>query len=619
MILIDNLNFLTERFPLLWQALKPIENELPQRVRVTSAKNGTPTLMVEEEGSALYLHSSYNPEAEAERFVAQFAKVEEYHHVFFFGVGLGYHIEAFTKKYPQMEFTIYEPTPEILYTYLATRLITNLPVKNLKNLYVEISPANRPLLLKDFTDFTDGNLLFVALPSYERIFQELTTEFIHSFQNIVASKRINLQATTVYQRKWTVNSIRNFKYLLETPNILSEKNRFQGIPALIVAAGPSLMDEIKNIRYIKENGLAYIFSAGSGLVPLLKHQIYPDAATSYDPNNFDGVYKQVVEEKITGIPLIFGSTVGISLHKYPGIMAHMINTQDTLAPYYLRLTNGKEIKGVFDSTTITVVLVQLLKYLGFDPLIFVGQNLAYRGEYRYAGGIPYYNPAVNENWLKGAFLVDAVDGEKVYTNESLNRMRLELQALISNYRQGEFINTTKGGAKIEGTVFTPFEEIIDKRLKNRVVDPDWFPTTSSCVYDPEYLLKQQKLMDNDYHKLAQQISRFEKTFSSLEALGSWANPDEAQKKINRFDRELKKLIKNKFFVVFIQPNRRVELEMIAKKIDEVRFEIDPSKKREKIIKTFKGFVNSLQNDFDTIAKEYESLQQIIIEASKASI
>ncbi len=132
-------------------------------------------------------------------------------------------------------------------------------------------------------------------------------------------------------------------------------------------------------------------------------------------------------------------------------------------------------------------------------------------------------------------------------------------------------------------------------------------------------MKQQKLMDNDYHKLAQQISRFEKTFSSLEALGSWANPDEAQKKINRFDRELKKLIKNKFFVVFIQPNRRVELEMIAKKIDEVRFEIDPSKKREKIIKSFKGFANTVQSDFDTIAKEYESLQQIIIEASKASI
>ncbi len=619
MILIDNLNFLTERFPLLWQAIKPIEGKIPERVEVISAKNGTPTLVVDSEGKSLYLHSSYNPEAEAERFISQFTGVEEYSHVFFFGVGLGYHLKAFMKKYPEMDFTIYEPVPEILYTYLSTHLLTDLPVKNLKNLYVETSPANRPLLLKDFTDFSDGNVLFISLPSYERVFPDLTKSFLNSFQNIVASKRINLQATTVYQRKWTLNSIRNFKYLLETPNILSEKNRFQGKPALIVAAGPSLMDEIDNIRYIKENGLAYIFSAGSGLVPLLNNNIYPEAATSYDPNNFDGVYKQVIAKKITSIPLIFGSTVGTSLQKYPGAMAHMINSQDTLAPYYLCFKNGGGIQTIYDSSTITVVLVQLLKYLGFDPLIFVGQNLAYRGEYRYAGGIPYYNPAVNERWMKGAFLVEAVDGKKVYTFEGFNQMRKELQTLISNYRQGEFINTTKGGAKIDGTIFTPLEELIDQRLKNRVVDPDWFPTSFSCVYDLEHLLEQQKQMDNDYNKLAQNISRFKKAFFSLENLGSWANPDEVQKKINRFDRELKKLINNKFFVVFIQPSRRVHLEMIAKNIDEVRFENDPSKKSEKIIRVFKGFVNSLQSDFDTMAKEYESLQQIIMEASKASI
>ena len=161
----------------------------------------------------------------------------------------------------------------------------------------------------------------------------------------------------------TLNSIRNFKYLLTTPNILREKDQFKGIPALIVAAGPSLLDEIENIREIKDKGLAYIFSAGSGLVPLLNNGIYPDAATSYDPNQFNGVYKQVFEKKITSIPLIFGSTVGISLQKYPGPMAHMLNSQDTVAPYYLRLKNGEASQKIYDSTTISVVLVQLLKHL----------------------------------------------------------------------------------------------------------------------------------------------------------------------------------------------------------------------------------------------------------------
>ncbi|NLY90312.1 MAG: motility associated factor glycosyltransferase family protein [Firmicutes bacterium] len=610
MILIDNLNFLTERFPLLWQAIKPLEGKVFPSLEVITAKNGAPTLKVVNDGKTLYLHSSYNPEAEAERFIAQFTGVENYRHVFFFGIGLGYHLEAFMRKFPNLEFTLYEPVPEILSTYLATRPLSNLPLKQLKNFYVETNPAYRPLLLKDFTDFSDGNVLFVMLPSYEQAFPELAKEFLAIFQRMLASKRLNLNANAAYQRKWTLNSIRNFKYLLTTPNILREKDRFQGIPALIVAAGPSLLDEIENLRVIKEKGLAYIFSAGSGLVPLLNNGIYPDAATSYDPNKFDGVYKQVYEKKITEIPLIFGSTVGITLEKYPGPKAHMINSQDTVAPYHLRLKDGTELQTFNDSSTVSVVLVQVLKHLGFDPVIFVGQNLAFRGEYRYAGGIPYYKPEVTEEWRKKAILTEAVDGRQVYTLEDYNQMRFELERIIADHPGAEFINTTKGGAKIAGTTFIPLEKVIAERLTRRVVEPGWFPA-ATCDYDRDYLLRQQARMEREHSALPETITRLSKAFSNLERLGSAANHDQQQKQIERFNRELKKLIRNQFFQVFIQPGRRVELELIAKKIDDVRFENDPVRKGEAIVNVFKRLVTNLQSDFESMTKEYGTIKQFI--------
>jgi len=610
MILIDNLNFLTERFPQLWQAIKPLEGKVFPALEVTTARNGMPTLKVEKDGKSLYLHSSYNPEAEAERFVDQFTGVEKYRHVFFFGVGLGYHVEAFMRKYPNLGFTIYEPVPEILVTYLASRPLANLPLKQLKNFYVEMEPSNRPILLQNFTDFSDGNVLFVALPSYEQAFPELTKEFLASFQRTLATKRFNLNANAAYQRKWTINSIRNFKHLLTTPNILREKDRFQGIPALIVAAGPSLLDEIENLRLIKEKGLAYIFSAGSGLVPLLNNGIYPDAATSYDPNRFDGVYQQVYEMKITEIPLIFGSTVGISIDKYPGPMAHMINSLDTVAPYYLRLKDGAELQTFHDSSTVSVVLVQLLKYLGFDPVIFVGQNLAFRGEYRYAGGIPYYKPEVTEKWRKKAILTEAVDGGQVYTLEDYNQMRSELERVITHHPGAEFINTTKGGAKIAGTTFIPLEQVIAERLTRRVVEPGWFPA-ATCEYDGEYLQQQHKKMEAEYRSLPETISRLTKAFSALEMLGPGGNSAQLHKQIDRFNRELRKLNRNQFYKVFIQPSRRVELELIVKEIDEIRFETDPVHKSEKITKIFKRLVTNLQSDFQTMAKEYETMKQFV--------
>ena len=612
MILIDNLNVLTERFPQLWQALKPLEGKDFPALEVTTARNGLPTLKINAGEKSLYLHSSYNPETEAERFLAQFTGVERYRHVFFFGVGLGYHIEAFMQKYPALEFTIYEPVPEILSTYLATRPLSNLPLKQLKNFYVETNPAYRPALLKDFTDFSDGNVLFVVLPSYEQAYPELTKEFLAGFQKMLATKRFNLNANVAYQRKWLLNSIRNFKHLLATPNILRMENRFKGIPALIVAAGPSLLDEIENLRIIKEKGLAYIFSAGSGLVPLLNNGIYPDAATSYDPNKFDGVYKQVFEQKITEIPLIFGSTVGLSVEKYPGPKAHMINVQDTVAPYYLRLKDGGELPTFHDSSTVSVVLVQLLKHLGFDPVILVGQNLAFRGEYRYAGGIPYYKPELTDYWRKKAILTAAVDGGQVYTLEDYNQMRSEMERVITRYSGAEFINTTKGGAKIAGTTFIPLETVITERLTRKVVEPGWFPA-GNCDYDREHLLKQQTAMEAEYRSLPETISRLSKAFSALERLGPGANHDQLQKQMNRFDRELKKLNRNQFFKVFIQPSRRVELELIARGIEDVRFETDPVRKSEKITKIFKRLLASLPSDLETMAREYETIKQLIKE------
>ena len=127
MILIDNLNFLTERFPLLWQAIKPLEDQNFSTVKVMTAKNGSPTLMVEKDGKSLYLHSSYNPQAEAERFITRFTEVEKYHHVFFFGWVLGYHIEAFMQKYPKLKSSLPRPVPESFLDLFVHCLLSQLP------------------------------------------------------------------------------------------------------------------------------------------------------------------------------------------------------------------------------------------------------------------------------------------------------------------------------------------------------------------------------------------------------------------------------------------------------------------------------------------------------------
>jgi len=83
--------------------------------------------------------------------------------------------------------------------------------------------------------------------------------------------------------------------VLSTPNILIEKKeQVRGKTAIIVAARTSLNEDIEDIRHIKGNGLAYIFSVGSSINTLIYHNIYPDASTTYNPGGFN----QEVLEKI---------------------------------------------------------------------------------------------------------------------------------------------------------------------------------------------------------------------------------------------------------------------------------------------------------------------------------
>ncbi|HYH02267.1 MAG TPA: 6-hydroxymethylpterin diphosphokinase MptE-like protein, partial [Bacillota bacterium] len=384
MILIENINILTERFPRVWQQLKALSDstETLEKYQVVESKSKLPTLVVEQDGQKYYIHSKYNPAEEAQKFVTQFQTGKTYRHIFFYGVGLGYHVDALLAQYPGVSFTIFEPAPEILYRYLATQPLEQLPLQNLKYLATETTPNETFLFLKNYTSLLKDEVLFVTLPSYERIFKEHYTDFLKKFSSIVFYKRTGLRTDLVYQQKWALNSIKNFKYLLETPSFLeSAREDFGGKPVIIAAAGPSLMDEIENLQTIKANRLAYIFSAGSGLHPLLNHGITPDAACLYDPNDNSVVYNPVIDQKIDNIPLIFGSSMGFSrFDEYPGPRFHFVINQDRVAPFYLQRSDKSDLAIIDDCPTITNVIFQLLSKLGCSPIIFVGQNLGFRGE-----------------------------------------------------------------------------------------------------------------------------------------------------------------------------------------------------------------------------------------------
>ena len=502
MILVDNINILRNRYPRIWDKIKDYEKNLDSNyIKVEETKKGFKTLSINKDGKNVYMHSKYNPFREAETIVDEYENIEDGTNVIFYGVGLGYHIDAFLEKYPNVNYYIYEPIPEVLYAYLSNKSLKELPSKNLMDMMVGLDGQEISTFLSRFIDKNRSDVQIVELPIHKQIFPDEYERFLELFKDMIKNKRSGIHTDYAFQKRWILNSMKNFGDVLSTPNIIMEKKgQFKDKPAILVAAGPSLNEEIENIRYVKENGLAYIFSVGSAINTLIYHDICPDAACTYDPTeNNQKVFAKVKESGIKDIPMIFGSSVGYeTLIDYPGEKYHMITSQDTVSNYFLKTEESDKLEIVLDAPSIAVVTLQLLYTLGFGPIILVGQNLAYRGKERHSEGV-YYSSEVTEQEMKNGIWVKDVYGNEVLTNEGFNRMRGQMELYIKEFPNLEVINTTKGGANIEGTTFMELEEVMDKYLKEKVVIDNWLEGNKT-KYNREYLKAQFENMDKAYEE-----------------------------------------------------------------------------------------------------------------------
>jgi len=615
MLLIDNINILKDIYYNTWNKIKSLEKSLNlSLINVENTRNGDKTLWIEKEGKKIYIHSRYNPIREAETLIEEYGDIEDNTTVVFYGIGLGYHIDLFLKKYPNVNYYIYEPVPEMLYAYLSNKSLKDLPNKNLMDIVLGNDRETTTNFLNNVIKRTEKNTILVELPVHKQVFPEEYQEFSILFKDMIKDKRRNLKIDFAFQERWILNSMINFKEVLNTPNILLEKKgMFKGKPVILVAAGPSLNEEIENVRHIKENGLAYIFSVGSAINTLIHHDIYPHAACTYDPTvNNQKVFAKVKEKGIKDIPMIFGSSVGYeTLIGYPGNKYHMITSQDTVSNYYLKNEDGSTISIVQDAPSIAVVTLQLLYEMGFSPIILVGQNLAYRGKERHSEGV-YYSREVTEEEMKKGIWVKDVYGNEVLTNEGFNSMRQQMEHYIKNFPGINVINTTKGGAHIEGTSFVELQTVIDEYLTERVIEDNWLEG-SKTQYDKEYIKNQSEKMDRAYKRSFKLMDEYYELLSTIESLINNRNFKQAENMYTKLDKIFKKIEQNDFFKTFILPMNRTQYKILADSIDSLNEEKNPVEKGRRIVDSFRKFMDLCRRFIEGIEDIYREMDSNIRE------
>ncbi|MFJ8257654.1 motility associated factor glycosyltransferase family protein [Peribacillus asahii] len=614
MMLIDNRNYLRlNHRPLLeklvqWEA----KRERNENVQVELSRKGVPTLKINMDGKTHYIHSKYDPQMEAERLITGINDLNEYNHVLLIGIGLGYHLEELLKKYPDMKFSIYEPNIEVLYQFLSYQNISKQLGRNLKGIFTGTEENDIRHSVQHIHQANSKTFIY-TLPVYKKVYEEQEVIVMQAMKDVLKGKQSYFATNVSFQKRWTINSIKNFSTVLKTPNILYDVDTafFQGKPAIIVAAGPSLSSEFENLKYIKENGLAYIFSVGSAINALIEYGIYPDAACTYDPTELNQfVIQKIKDQNISEIPLIFGSSVGFeTLSDYPGKMLHMITSQDTISPRLLDTSQNIDI--VFDAPSIAVVTFQLLSQLGCNPIILAGQDLGYQNNQKYAVGIEYdfENNTLTEEEQQSLLTVKDVYGNDIGTTADFNQMREQLEMYIRASAKIEVLNTTKGGAHIQGTEFMSLADVIAQRLNDQTVQNKWLESKSN--YEYEFVVKQ-------LHQLKKAEERCEhilqKAFDELRNIDQAVQNRQSKKMEQRFvkfDKEFSKLKKNIFYSGFVEPTVRVQNEILSEESQSIRYEIDVLKKGQLVVTAFGSFIKECYAHLQFVRPYFEEMKEEI--------
>lgn len=570
-MLLDNRRILQVRNKALLEKLTDYESS---RCEVIASRASVPTLMVTKEGQSISYHSRYNPEQEAEKFIeSQLDEQTEY--VLLIGIGLGYALKSLKNNYPKVKFSIFEPDLDVMNCFLQHFDLSKVNSKNIDYIFSDVSELFNVINL--YENLKDKNAKLVIHPVAERLCSKSIEQFNNGLKDYIRSQKQGMLTDLKFQLRWIENSIVNFNEVLSTPNIFKhiDQSNLQKKPVIIVAAGPSLDLEIENLRTIKEQGTAYIFAVGSAVNTLIRHNIYPDALFSYDPQRFNKAVVEKIKELNLNIPLVFGSSVGYeTIQNYPGPKAHFITSQDTISPHFI---DGINENIVSDAPTIAAITLQIVAMLGMGPILLVGQNLSITKEKTYASGIDYYAEKVNTNEeiLKTHRPIISTTNEEVYTNDSYVSMRNAIQMVIAqNGLKNQVINTTVNGAPIEGTLFLPLQEAMLKILgEEKIVDTDLFDKENN--YDKVQAIKQFWRLEDAFNSLIKDFKKAIEFDNKLKNAYQHKIITNVQSLFAEYDKYFQRIEANEFFKLIVRPITRVQYKDLLNSAKKLRNEKRP--------------------------------------------
>ncbi|MBI3237143.1 MAG: motility associated factor glycosyltransferase family protein, partial [Chlamydiales bacterium] len=198
-----------------------------------------------------------------------------------------------------------------------------------------------------------------------------------------------LMTEALYSHRLTQNILRNIRLWPDSFFANHFQNRFQGIPAIICGAGPSLGPTIPLLQELENRAL--LIGGGSAIAALTNQGITPHLAIALDPNPEE--YERLRAASAYEVPLIYGTRVQPDIFSTcNGPKGYIHSHTGGPCEAYFEKELGIQADPVGpdlgeEALSVTTLAIAFAVQMGCSPILLNGVDLAYTGMKRYAEGI----------------------------------------------------------------------------------------------------------------------------------------------------------------------------------------------------------------------------------------
>lgn len=474
-ILKKNCDCLIQRIPEQKETLEAWVEEYDGSDHMTVANHkGEIIPVVYSQGRTWYLNSRYDAAAAAELFAERYRQVRPYFVYYVFGFSDGRAIRAMLSHMDDSNLLlIYEPNKELFLSVMSREcyediilddrvflLLGDTEVHHLDNYIGALCMYNKKELME-----------YVILPGYDVLFPEECNLYM---ERILYVKRHSImQRNTAVNAKdaLTKNILSNIYEVVNGTDITRLKEAMEsydleGIPAIVVSAGPSLDHNIQELK--KAEGRAFIIVVDAAAKAVLRAGIHFQVMITVDSKKDLSLFE---DERIYHIPLVsepYSRIEFMRRHEARKIFSYGYGSEILSA--LLREELDYQPATLRTGGSVATDAFSLAVYLGFRTVFLVGQDLAFTGDRGHVSSVCDDEQA-NRDHLKTRALtmVEGIDGELIKTDLQMAMYIKWFEKEIRNLKGDvKVIDATEGGARKEGAINMTLQDAIARECRKEL-------------------------------------------------------------------------------------------------------------------------------------------------------